>query len=280
MMDYYKILGVDKNASQQVIKTAYKKLALKWHPDRNKSPEAEAKFKEINKAYEVLSDKEKRQAYDQFGEAAFRQNGASGYGSRQGPFTYTYTSEGGNPFGGVGFGGFSDPFDIFEQFFGFHSPGSRRRKPKPLYQIKLAFTEAVKGTEKNLIIKGKQKKVRIPAGIDDGMKISFSDFNILVRVEPDPDYKRQGQDIFYEKKISFPEAVFGGETEIKTLDGSIKVRIKPGTKGGSMLRLRGRGIPYLKSSQRGDFYIIFKISVPAKVSSKAKKLLEELKKEL
>ena len=279
-MDYYKVLGVERDASQQAIKAAYRKLALKWHPDRNKSPEAEKKFKEINKAYEVLSDREKRQTYDQFGEAAFRQGGQGGYGTGQGPFTYTYTSRGGNPFSGADFGGFSDPFDIFEQFFGFHSPAGRRTKPKSLYQIKITFKEAVKGTEKNLIIKGKQKKIRIPAGIDDGMKISFSDFNILVRVEPDPDYKRQGQDIFYEKEISFPEAVFGGETEIKTLDGDIKVRVRPGTRSGSMLRLRGKGIPYLRSSQRGDFYIIFKINVPSQVSPKAKRLLEELKGEL
>jgi len=279
-MDYYRILGVDKSASQSTIKTAYKKLALKWHPDRNKSSEAEAKFKEINKAYEVLSDKEKRQTYDQFGEDAFKQGGVGGHGSKQGPFTYTYTSGGEDSFDGANFGGFSDPFDIFEQFFGFHSPNSRRRKPKSLYQIKLTFKEAIKGTEKNLIIKGKQKKIKIPAGIDDGMKISFSDFNILVRVETDAHYRRQDKDVFYEKKISFPEAVFGGNTEIETLDGMVKVRIKPGTKSGSMLRLRGKGVPYLRSYQRGDFYIIFKIDVPGRISPRAKKLLEELKKEL
>jgi len=279
-MDYYKILGVSRDASQEAIKTAYKKLALKWHPDRNKSPEAEAKFKEINKAYEVLIDKEKRQAYDQFGEAAFKQGGVGGYGSRQGPFTYTYTSRGGAPFEGVDFGGFSDPFDIFEQFFGFQSPGTRARKQKPLYQIKLSFMEAIKGARKNLIIKGKQKKVKIPAGIDDGMRVRFSDFDILVRVESDPRYRREGQDIFYEKKISFPEAVLGGMTDIETLDGVVKVKIRPGTKSGSMLRLRGKGVPYLRGSQRGDFYIAFKIDVPSRVSFKAKELLEKLKREI
>src|SRR3989338_4418926 len=124
MTDYYEMLGVSKNSSDQEIKAAYRKQALKWHPDRNKSPEANAKFKEINKAFEVLSDPKKKEVYDQYGEEAFARGGYGGAGGQsyqQSPFTYTYSSSGGNPFEGVDFGGFSDPFEIFEQFFVFHS---------------------------------------------------------------------------------------------------------------------------------------------------------------
>jgi len=139
-MDYYEILGVGKNATQDEIKKAYRKLALKWHPDKNKSKEAESKFKEINKAYEVLSDPKKRARYDQYGPSVF-EHGPDGSGfSGQGPFTYTYTTTGQSPFGNVDFGGFSDPFEIFEQFFGFKSAGTRRTR-RDVYQITIDFKE-------------------------------------------------------------------------------------------------------------------------------------------
>ena len=164
--DYYAILGIGKNTSEVEIKQAYRKQALRWHPDRNKDnvAEAEKKFKEINEAYEILSNSEKRQAYDQFGHAAFKQGGfGAGQGPvgqtyRQGPFTYTYTTGGpaGFDFSDFGFGGFSDPFEIFEQFFGGGSPfGARSRRQKPVYSLTIDFIEAVKGVTKKVDIDGR-----------------------------------------------------------------------------------------------------------------------------
>lgn len=284
MKDLYELLGISKNASQQEIKTAYRKQALKWHPDRNKSEEATEKFKEINKAYEVLSDPKKKEMYDQYGPEAFAKGapGAQGFGG-QGPFSYTYSSYGGqNPFEGVDIGGFSDPFEIFEQFFGFRSPFSQagRGQRRQTYQIEITFDEAVRGTEKEVSIDKKNKKIKIPAGVDDGMRIRFSDFDLLVRVRPHQYFKREGQDVYYEKEISYPTAVLGGVVEVPTLKGSVKLKVRPGTRSGTTIRLRGEGVPYPQSSQRGDMYIVFSVKIPEKVSGHAKKLLEDLQKEL
>ncbi len=290
MADYYEVLGVSKNASVSEIKAAYRKQALKWHPDRNKSPEANKRFKEINKAFEVLSDPKKREVYDQYGEAAFERGDFSGarpqgYTYRQGPFTYTYTTNfggEGSPFEGFDFGGFSDPFEIFEQFFGFQSPfSSARRRPKrEVYEIELSFDEAVHGTKKETVVKGSHKTIKIPAGVDTGTRIRFSDFDVRVRVRPHPYFKREGQDVYFEKEISYPLAVLGGVVEVPTVEASVKLKVRPGTQSGTVIRLRGQGIVYPQTSRRGDQYVIFKIKVPEKVSLKGKKLLEELQKEL
>jgi DnaJ-class molecular chaperone len=286
-MDYYEILGVPRNATLEEIKAAYRKQALKWHPDRNKSPEATERFKEINKAFEVLSDPKKRAIYDQYGEAAFERGGSatsSGFEGgfyQQGPFR-VYTNFGGD-FSDFGFDfeGFSDPFEIFEQFFGFRSPfTSRRRSQREVYEVSLSFDEAVFGVEKEVFIKGENKKIKIPAGVDDGTRIRFSDFDLIVHVTSHPYFKRQGQDIYFEKEISYPKAVLGGLVSVPTIEGEVKLRVKPGTKDGAVVRLRGYGIYYPKSKERGDQYVVFKIKVPEKVSSKAKKLLEELEKEM
>lgn len=286
MKDFYEVLGVSKNATGAELKTAYRKLALKWHPDRNKSPEAAEKFKEINKAFEVLSDPKKKEMYDQYGPEAFsRGSGGApgGYQYRQGPFTYTYTNFGGenSPFEGVDFGGFSDPFEIFEQFFGFQSPfsGGRKRQARSVYEIHLTFDEAVSGTEKQTVIKGKSHTIKIPAGVDDGMRIRFSEFDILVRVKPHPSFRRENQDIYVKKLITFRQAVVGDVIEVPLLRGSVKLRVRPGTKSGAMVRLQGQGIPYPNQSRRGDAYVIFEIQVPERISGKAKKLLEEFDRE-
>jgi DnaJ-class molecular chaperone len=287
-MDYYELLGIKKGASDAEIKSAYRKQALQWHPDRNKEKGAAERFKEINKAYEVLADPQKRQMYDQYGKDAFERGGfgkQGAAGQQQGPFTYSYGNYGGqNPFENVDFGGFSDPFDIFEQFFGFGGGGNgfsgRARKKRDVYQIELTFTEAVHGVTKETVIKGKNHPIKIPAGVDDGMRIRFTDFDVLVRVRPDAHFKREGQDVYLEHIISYPLAVLGGETTVKTLDGDVKLRVRPGTKSGTHVRLRGRGIIYPQQSQKGDMYVIFTINTPESVSHKAKKLLEELENEL
>ncbi len=287
MTDYYEILGVSKNASDAELKAAYRKQALKWHPDRNKSSEANEKFKEINKAFEVLSDPKKKELYDQYGPEAFEKGGFPGAGPqghtyRQGPFTYTYSSSGDNPFEGIDFGGFSDPFEIFEQFFGFQSPFSRggRRMRREVYEMELTFDEAVHGVEKHTVIKGDRKTIKIPAGVDDGMRIRFSDFDVQVSVQPHPYFKREGQDVYFEKEISYPLAVLGGTVEIPTINGQVQLKVRSGSQSGTTVRLRGQGIPYPNSSRKGDQYVIYKVKVPDRVSSKGRKLLEELKEEL
>jgi len=286
-MDYYEILGVPRNATLEEIKAAYRKQALKWHPDRNKSPEATERFKEINKAFEVLSDPKKRAIYDQYGEAAFERGGSansSGFEGgfyQQGPFR-VYTNFGGD-FSDFGFDfeGFSDPFEIFEQFFGFQSPFSKaRRQRREVFETTLTFDEAVKGTTKNVIIRGENKTIKIPVGVDEGTRIRFSDFDLIIHIKPHPYFKREGQDIYFEKEISYPLAVLGGIVSVPTIEGEIKLKVRPGTKEGMMVRLKGKGIVYPNSSRKGDQYVVFRIKIPERVSSKAKKLLQELEKEL
>ncbi|MFH1826889.1 MAG: DnaJ C-terminal domain-containing protein [bacterium] len=280
MADFYDILGVSKNATSQEIKTAYRKLALKWHPDKNKSKDAEVKFKEINKAYEVLSDPKKKETYDQYGEAAFShgQAGGQSYNYNQGPFSYTYSS-GGNPFENIDFGGFSDPFDIFEQFFGFQSPFSQAKR-KQVYQIEIDFDEAVNGVEKQVSINESRKKIKIPAGIADGNRIRFADFDLAVKVRNSSKFRREGQDVYIEKEISFRQAVLGDVIEVETLKKPIKLKVRRGTQPGTLIRIRGEGIVYPNTHHKGDIYVILKIKIPQKTSGKARKLLEELEKEL
>ena len=151
--DYYQILGVEKGTSDSEIKTAYRKKALQWHPDRNDSPEAEKRFKEINEAYQILSDKKKKRIYDQFGSDAFSNGGYQS--SRQGPFNYSYRSNGDTG------GGFVDPFEIFESFFGGRSPFTSSSARRPGYQITVSFKDAVLGGKKEVNINNKKKKIKI-----------------------------------------------------------------------------------------------------------------------
>ena len=179
--DFYEVLGVAKTASAAELKKAYRQLALKYHPDRNKAADAAEKFKEISEAYEVLGNQEKKKTYDQYGHAAFDPSqgfgGFKGGGSqtyRQGPFTYTYTT-GGAPGGDANFGGFSDPFEIFESFFGGNRGGFRQTRI-PRYGLTIEFMEAVKGCQRTLVHQGKEYKIKIPAGADDGTRIRFNEF--------------------------------------------------------------------------------------------------------
>lgn len=287
MSDYYNVLGISKNASEAEIKTAYRKQALKWHPDRNKTTEANSKFKDVTKAYEVLSDPKKREMYDQYGESAFNRGGPGGAGggqySQQGPFN-VYTDFGGTGgFEGVDFSGFSDPFEIFEQFFGFQSPfsrGRRRQQRRDVYEITLTFEEAVHGVKKTMIVKGEEKSFQIPSGVDDKMTIRFSDFDLQVRVKPHPYFTRKGQDIYFEKDISYSLAVLGGVVEVPTINGTIKLKIRPGTQPGTTVKLHDQGVPYPQSNRKGDQYVVYKINTPSRVSSRAKELLKELGEEI
>ncbi|MBI2268008.1 MAG: DnaJ domain-containing protein [Candidatus Blackburnbacteria bacterium] len=268
--DYYEILGVGKSVSATDLKKAYRRLALEWHPDRNKSSEAEKRFKEINEAYEVLSDSKKRQAYDQFGHAAFTPGGAPppggsggspfGFGGF-GPFTYTYRTSGsrdGSSFEGFDF---SDPFQIFEEFFGFTSPFGRSAH-MPHVSITIDFMDSFKGIEKEVVIGAKKRKIKIPPGVDDGSRIRFADFFATINVRPHKTFQREGDDVFVDVEIPLVIAITGGEVDIPVLEGETKIRVKLGTQPGTMLRLSGRGMPRLRGRGRGDFYVRLHINIP------------------
>lgn len=272
--DYYEILGVDKSASAADIKKAYRKLALQYHPDKNKAPDAEEKFKEINEAYEVLRDEEKRKTYDQFGHAAFNQGSGMGGnpfsgGFRQGPFTYTYTTGGVNPFGG---GDFPDPSEIFEQFFG---GGFARAARRPRYSLQIDFLEAVRGTEKTVKIDGKDRVIKIPAGADDGTRIRFEDFDVIVDVRPDRRFRREGYDLFVDQAIEFTTAALGGKVKVATVDGELTLKVRPGTQSHTLVRLRDEGVPYVRGRGKGDLYVRLVVTVPTKLSREQKKLLQQ-----
>jgi DnaJ-class molecular chaperone len=283
--DFYEVLGISKDSSESEIKSAYRKQALAWHPDRNKSPEAEAKFKEINEAYEILSNKDKRSAYDQYGHNAF--DPASGFGggagpfsgrnqtAGQGPFSYSYTTYGGDDSNmGFDFGGFSDPFEIFAQFFG-GGFNQSRAQGKPRYGISISFMEAAKGCEKEVSIEGKKKTIKIPAGVDDGSTINFSDFYLSISVRSDADFKREGLDVYTEKEISFSQAALGCIIEVKTIDDKVNLKVRPGTQPNTMVRLKGQGIKDPHGRGRGDQYIRLKVIVPEKLSRRQREILEE-----
>jgi molecular chaperone DnaJ len=288
--DYYEQLGVSKTATPDEIKKAYRKLALQYHPDRNKEKDATVKFKEVTQAYEVLSDPQKRQTYDQYGAAAFEQGGFGGAGGpfgggfggqqtgRYGPFTYTYTN--GNN-GGFDFdmGGFSDPFDIFEQFFGgAGSPfGSRQRRA--VYSLTISFMDAVKGAQKEVTIEGKKQTIKIPAGVDSGSRIRFEKYDIVVEVVPDKRFHREGQNIVTEKEVSFAKAALGTELSVETIDGPVTIRVPAGTQPDALIRLSGRGVPSVRGGSKGDHYVQIKVTVPKSLNKKQKELLEELDKE-
>ena len=274
--DFYEVLGVTKSATAAEIKSAYRTLALKFHPDRNKEAGAEEKFKEINEAYQVLSDEKKRQAYDQFGHAAF--DAASGMGGnpyaggyQSGPFSRSYQTSGANPFEGMDF---NDPFEIFESFFGGNGFAGGKRRPR--YSLTISFMDAVKGAEKEVEIEGKKRTIKIPAGADDGTRMRFDEFELSFSVRPDEYFKREGFDLYVDHHISFPLAALGGETVVRTLDGTLKLKVRAGTQSHTLIRLRSEGVQRLQGSGRGDMYVRIVVVVPEKLSREEKKLVEEL----
>ena len=356
--DYYEVLGVSKDADAKEIKKAYRKLAMKYHPDKNPGDkEAEEKFKEINEAYEVLSDETKRRNYDQFGHEGVNGQGFGGAGG----------------FGGQGFGGFDDIFgDIFgDMFGGGFSGGSRQRRRGPergadiKQRVNISFEEAAfgkkvqvkinrseecdqchgsgakPGTSKNTcptchgsgqvqsvqrtpfgniastrtcstcngegevidspcskchgkgsIRKTKTIEVDIPAGIDNGQMIKLGgqgelgtrggprgDLYIEVNVQSHPLFTRDGYDVYLEMPITFAQATLGDKIQVPTLDGKVEYEVPEGTQTGTVFRLKGKGIPKLKSNVRGDQYVKVTVEIPKKLNEKQKELVREFAKE-
>ena len=356
--DYYDVLGVDKSADATAIKKAYRKLAMKYHPDKNPGDkEAEEKFKEINEAYEVLSDETKRRNYDQFGHEGVNGQGFGGAGG----------------FGGQGFGGFDDIFgDIFGDMFGWgFSGGSRQRRRGPergadiKQRVNISFEEAAFGKKvqvkinrseecdqchgsgakpgtskktcptchgsgqvqsvqrtpfgniastrtcstcngegevidspcskchgKGSIRKTKTIEVDIPAGIDNGQMIKLGgqgelgtrggprgDLYIEVNVQSHPLFTRDGYDVYLEMPITFAQATLGDKIQVPTLDGKVEYEVPEGTQTGTVFRLKGKGIPKLKSNVRGDQYVKVTVEIPKKLNEKQKELVREFAKE-
>ncbi len=277
--DYYEVLGVDKKATGADIKSAYKKQALKWHPDRNqdKKAEAEEKFKEINEAYQVLSDEKKKGQYDQFGHAAFDPSAGMGGagnpfggGYQQGPFTWSYTTSG----GGQPNMDFGDPFEIFEQFFGGGFGGYSQAARRPRYSLSISFEEAVFGTTKDVSIDGKKKTIKVPAGANDGTRIRFDEFDVTLNVLPHEYIRRDGYDLFIDQHISFVTATLGGKVALNLLDKKLQMKVQTGTQSHTMVRLRGEGVQHLQSRGKGDLYVRLIVDVPNRISREQKKVLE------
>ena len=301
--DYYKTLGVSKNASAEEIKKAYRKLARQHHPDVNKKPEAEKRFKEINEANEVLSDPEKRKRYDTVGPEweRFQQSG-----QRPGGFQWVYTGQpGADPFNGGEAGGFSD---FFRTLFGegaadvdggplFGRPSARRRRSVAgadvESEVEITLAEAYKGTERSVEMRlpdgmTRRLSVKIPAGVKDGQRIRLAgqgapggaggpagDLFLRVRVRPHPVFQRDGDDLRMDLPVALHEALLGAEVTVPTLKGRVSLRIPPETQNGRTIRLAGQGMPRATGGV-GDLYVTVKVVLPTKLSDKERELVNEL----
>ncbi|MBC6991876.1 DnaJ C-terminal domain-containing protein [Hymenobacter sp. BT491] len=305
--DYYKILGVEKNATTDQIKKAYRKLARQHHPDVNPNdPEAERKFKELNEANEVLSDEEKRRKYDQLGADWQRyQQAGAGRGSGGGGFDWSqYTQGQGGGFGGFGGGsGPEDPFggadfsDFFSSIFG-GMGGRQGGSPRPgaghdyQAEMELSLEDAYRGGPRTINVNGKSLRITIQPGVEDGQVIRLRDqgapgrnggpngsLYLTFRVLPDPRYTRTGNDLTMEVPISIYKALLGGEQVVETLSGSVKIKIKPETQNGTRLRLRGKGFPlYRQAGQFGDLYLRLVPTLPQHLTDQEKELFRQLAK--
>jgi curved DNA-binding protein len=310
--DYYKVLGVEKTASQDEIKKAYRKLAVKYHPDKNAgNKEAEEKFKEINEANEVLSDPEKRKKYNELGEnwKYYQQAGGqsqdfdwSRYANQGGGSTRYYS---GGDFGGFegfggagGGGGFSDFFETLFGGGGFSQGGGARRGRRSSSMrgedmrasLSITLEEAYHGVEKLFTIDGQSIKLKIKPGIPDGQVLKLTgkgyagsgggahgDLLLSIMVEPDKRYERKGADLYTDLPVDIYTAQLGGKAEVKTFKGTIKVNIAKETDNGKTLRLPGMGMPiYGKTNEHGDLYVKVNLQVIKNLSEKEEKLFKEL----
>lgn len=294
--DYYKILGVEKTATPEQIKKAYRKLARQHHPDVNpNNPEAEQRFKEVNEANEVLSDPEKRQKYDQLGAdwQRYQQAGSRGGGG----FDWSqYGQPGGGGFSGRGpFGDEADFSDFFSSIFGNmggERGGNTRARAGQDYQaeLELSLEEAYHGGPRTLTVNDRKLRITIQPGVEDGQTIRLRDqgapgrnggpsgsLYITLRLKPDARYTRTGADLTMDVPVSVYTAALGGEQQIDTLSGPVKITIKPETPNGTRLRLRGKGFPvYRQPGQFGDLYLRLTLTLPQPLTEPEKDLFRQL----
>lgn len=301
-IDYYKILGINKNASEQEIKAAYRKLARKYHPDLNPNDkDSKRKFQEINEANEVLSDPEKRKKYDQYGKdwkhaeefekARGQRSESQSYGSRQRPSSHTVFEEEYSDFDG----GFSD---FFEFMFGGHASSASRSRQVRFKgedynaELHLSLQEAYKTHKKTLNVNGNNIRITIPAGIENGQTIKIGehggpgtnggpngDLYITFSIANHPSFRRAGDHLYATVEIDLYTAILGGEITIDTLDGKVKLNVKPGTQNGTRVKLKGKGFPvYKHEGQSGDLYVTYNVKLPENLSDREKQLFTELAK--
>jgi curved DNA-binding protein len=308
--DYYKTLGVEKTATADQIKKAYRKLARQYHPDVNPNDAtAEQKFKEVNEANEVLSDAEKRKKYDQFGAdyQRYEQQGAGGAGRGPGGFDWSqYTQgqgggQGGNPFGGFGGGGASfeegeDFSDFFSSMFGGMGGAGGGRSTRPgagqdyQAELELSLEEAYHGGPRTITVNGKNLRITIHPGVADGQNIRLRDQGgpgrnggpsgsllITFRIRPDARYVRTGDDLTQDVPVSLYRALLGGSQTVDTLSGPVKINIKPESTNGTRLRLRGKGFPvYREDGKFGDLYLRLNVQLPQNLTDQEKELIKQL----
>ncbi len=293
--DYYKILGVERSASADDVRKAYRKLAMQYHPDRNPgNKQAEEKFKEINEAYQVLSDSQKRARYDQLGSAY---SNWQQRGSGQGDFDWSQwfnNQQAGRGGTRVEYGDLNDLFgqggfsDFFESIFGGGGIGGMntgtRTRQSPGYQqaVSITLDEAYHGTTRTIQSNGRRVEVRIPKGVKTGSKVRAAsagpeglDLYLIVEIADDPRFELEGDNLKTSAVVDVFTAILGGEAEVETLEGKVQLKIPAGTQPEQIFRLAGRGMPHLKSAQKGDLFVRVKVKVPKNLSSKQKALLEE-----
>ncbi|MDR2237966.1 MAG: J domain-containing protein [Chryseobacterium sp.] len=299
-IDYYKILGVDKSATQDDIKKAYRKLARKLHPDLNPDDkEAERKFKELNEANEVLSNPENRAKYDKYGENW--KHGEEYEKAQQQQRQYQQQSYGGGGFSGADFGEGEDFSDFFQNMFGGSGGGfgrssrgsaSGKFKGQDVHaELNLNLRDAAQTHPQTFEINGKKVRITIPAGVYDGQQIKLKghgnpgfnggpngDLYITFNIPADPDFERTGDDLKTKVAIDLYTAVLGGDVKVNTLDGSVNLKVKPETQSGTTVRLKGKGFPvYKKEGQHGDLFVTYEVKLPVNLTDKQKELFEQLK---
>lgn len=314
-IDYYQVLGVDKKASQDDIKKAYRKLARKHHPDLNPNdPTAKDKFQAINEANEVLSDPEKRKKYDEYGEhwkhadefeaqkRARQQTGAGGFGGAgfggsaggfgpDGGGSYWYSSDG-QEFTGNDSGGFSD---FFEQMFGHRTRGGGGANAGFRGQdfhadLNLSLRDAAQTHKQILTVNGKNVRITIPAGVTNGQVIKLKgygsegvnggpagDLYITFVISDDPLFKRMGDDLYVDVTLDLYTALLGGEQLVDTLNGKVKLKVKPETQNGTKARLKGKGFPvYKKEGQFGDLIVTYSVKLPTNLTEEQKEMFRKI----
>jgi curved DNA-binding protein len=308
--DFYSVLGVTKNAEQDAIKKAYRKLARDLHPDKNPgNKEAEAKFKKVNRAYETLSDAKKRALYDEFGEDALRE----GFDAERARAYKQWSAGGGaagagNPFAGGGFRGRAHQVNLEDLFGGNVGGGvdfgdlfgrpNRTRSRGPIkgedheQELTVDFDAAVRGTTLQLRQPGETETVtvRIPPGADDGSRVRIpgqggrspnggpnGDLVLVIHVTPHPLFRREGDDLHIDVPIQVSEAIKGGKVKVPTFEGAVAVKVPPGTQSGGVLRVRGKGVER-KNRPKGDLYVHFQVHIPTRMSPELTKIADEIEK--